>query len=166
MKKQSSPDRVKELLRIIDYLAKPFGTQEDLLLTYGLSPSDYTLNADGDPKYTSDGINRSQYVPWQYISDRPYVQFQADLPGYAKRSFEVEQLLVAESVFDPTLGYYSPTQIGSAGVNADREFEEAAREIPIGRRPMSDLDGLLQTWRQKAGDQIRKEYLDAIAANK
>ena len=34
--KKASPDRVKELLRILNYLAAPFGSVEDLLLTAGL----------------------------------------------------------------------------------------------------------------------------------
>jgi hypothetical protein len=29
---------------------------------------------------------------------------------------------------------------------------------------MTDFDGLVATWRSSAGDQIRKEFLDAIAA--
>src|SRR4051794_25075179 len=60
--KKASADRVKELLRIVDYLAKPFGTQEDLLITYGLSPADFTVAADGNPSLTSDGKARPQYV--------------------------------------------------------------------------------------------------------
>jgi len=32
--KKSSPERIKEILRIMNYLSAPFGTQEDLLLTY------------------------------------------------------------------------------------------------------------------------------------
>jgi hypothetical protein len=30
---------------------------------------------------------------------------------------------------------------------------------------MSDFDGLVQAWKSSAGDQIRKEYLDSIAAS-
>ena len=41
---------------------------------------------------------------------------------------------------------------------------EIAAEIILGHRPLSDYDGLVQTWRSSAGDQIRKEYLDSIAA--
>ena len=34
-------------LGAVDYLVKPLGTQEDLLITYGLAPADYTSGADG-----------------------------------------------------------------------------------------------------------------------
>jgi putative aldouronate transport system substrate-binding protein len=42
--KKSSPDRVKELLRVLNYLAAPFGSKEDLLLSYGAEGPDYTLD--------------------------------------------------------------------------------------------------------------------------
>jgi putative aldouronate transport system substrate-binding protein len=34
--KEASPDRIRELLRIFNWLAAPFGSAEDLLLTSGL----------------------------------------------------------------------------------------------------------------------------------
>jgi putative aldouronate transport system substrate-binding protein len=37
-------------------------------------------------------------------------------------------------------------------------------DIIQGRRPISDLDGLVAEWRQKAGDKMRGEFQDAIAA--
>ena len=40
-------DRIKELLRIFDFLASPFGSQEDLLLQYGIKDVDYTLDESG-----------------------------------------------------------------------------------------------------------------------
>jgi putative aldouronate transport system substrate-binding protein len=92
--KKASPDRIKELLRIMDYLAKPFGTQEDLLITYGLSPADYTIGSDGNPTLTPGGKSRSQYVPWQYLSDRPYATYYAGIPNYAKHVNEVEKDIV------------------------------------------------------------------------
>ena len=140
--KKADPDRIKELLRIIDYLAKPFGTQEDLLLTYGLAPADYTIGADGNPMLTSDGKSRSQYVPWQYMSDRPYATYYAGIPDYAKHVNEIETAIVDPkiAVADVTLGHYSPTQAASAGKQAE------------------------QAWQSSAGNKIKQEFNDAMAA--
>jgi hypothetical protein len=33
-----------------------------------------------------------------------------------------------------------------------------------GRRPLTDMDSLVADWRQKAGDKIRGEFQDALAA--
>jgi putative aldouronate transport system substrate-binding protein len=161
--KKASPDRIRELLRIVDFLAAPFGSQEDLLLSYGLEGSDYSLDANAQPQPTAAGINNAGYVPWRYISQHPYVQYQADLPNYAKASFESEQIQVGAGVLDPTLGYYSPTYY-SKGTLPEMTFRQAAIDIVVGRRPFSDYDQMVTEWRNAAGDQIRKEYLAAFAA--
>ena len=46
MLKQASPDRIKELLRVADFLAAPFGSAEDLLLTTGVVDRDYNAMID------------------------------------------------------------------------------------------------------------------------
>jgi putative aldouronate transport system substrate-binding protein len=163
--KKSSPERIKEILRIMNYLAAPFGTQEDLLLTYGLRDQDYTLDAEGNPAPTPAGIQSSSYVPWQYVSHRPYVWYQADLPGYAQAAFEVEQVLVGVGVADPARGYHSPTQ-SRKGTSADNTFYDGVADILFNRRPFSDLDQLVTEWRTNAGDVIRKELLDEITASR
>jgi len=163
--KKSSPERIKEILRIMNYLAAPFGTQEDLLLTYGLRNQDYTVDADGNPAPTQPGIQNSSYLPWQYIAHRPYVWYQADLPGYAQAAFEVEQILVGVGVSDPTRGYHSPTQ-SRRGVSADQTFHDGVADILFNRRPFSDFDQLVTEWRANAGDAIRTELLGEISASK
>jgi len=163
--KKGSADRVKEVLRIMDYLAAPFGTQEDTLLTYGLRDQDFTVDGSGNPAPTQPGIANSQYVPWQYISHRPYVWYQADLPGYSQAAFEVEQTLVNIGVGDPTRGLHSTTQ-SRRGVAADQTFYEGVADILFNRRQLSEYDGLVADWRNAAGDAIRKEFQDEIAASK
>jgi putative aldouronate transport system substrate-binding protein len=161
--KKNSPERIKEILRVMNWLASPFGSEEDLLLTYGLKDQDYTLDDKGNPKTTPDGIGRAGYVPWRYIAQHPWVYYQADLPGYAKASYDAEHASIPLGIDDPTSGYYSPTQY-SKGVQADQSWQDGVREIILGRRPLSDYDQLATDWRNAAGDQIRKEYTDAIAA--
>ena len=162
--KKGSPERVKELLRIMNVLAAPFGSQEDVLLSYGVKDQDYALDAKGNPVPNAEGINRAGYVPWRYIAQHPYVNYQADLPGFAKASWDALQFLIPLSVNDPTLGYYSPTGFGSKGTSANMAWADGVRDVILGRRPMSDYDGLTQTWVRDAGDQIRKEFADAMKA--
>jgi putative aldouronate transport system substrate-binding protein len=163
--KKGSADRTKEILRIMDYLAAPFGTTEDTLLTYGLKDQDYTLDAAGNPSPTPAGIMNSQYVPWQYVSHRPYVWYQADLPGYAQAAFDVEQTLVNIGVTDPTRGYHSMTQ-SRKGVAADQAFYDGVADLLFNRRPFSDYDQLVSDWRNAAGDAIRTEFQTEINAAK
>jgi putative aldouronate transport system substrate-binding protein len=163
--KKATPDRIKELLRIINFLAAPFGSQEDLLLSYGLKDQDYTLDAKSNPVPTGDGILRASYVPWRYIAQHPYVNYQADLPGFAKASYDAQQMLMPLGVSDPTDGYYSATA-WSKGQTADVHFQDGIIDIILGRRQLSEYDGLVKTWQTEAGEAVRKEFMDAMAAAK
>ena len=48
--KKNSPERVQELLRIIDYFAAPFGSEEYVQVRYGARDIDYKLDANGVPR--------------------------------------------------------------------------------------------------------------------
>jgi len=160
--KKASPDRIKELLRIMNWLASPFGSQEDLLLTYGVEGQDYTKDDKGNPKPTPEGIARAGYVPWRYIAQHPWVFYQAGLDGFPKASNDAEKATLPLGIDDPTNGFYAPT-VYAKGATADMAFYDGVREILRSIRPMSDLDGLVKDWSRDAGDQIKKEFADAMA---
>ena len=58
--KKASPDRIKELLRVLNFLAAPFGTTEQLLLGYGVEGTDFTFDANGTPAVTDRGTAGTQ----------------------------------------------------------------------------------------------------------
>jgi putative aldouronate transport system substrate-binding protein len=163
--KKASPDRIKELLRIMNFLAAPFGSQEDLLLSYGIQGQDYSLDPKGNPVPTPEGIARASYVPWRYIAQHPWVNFQADLPGFAKAAHEAQQTLFPLAVSDPTDGFYSATAWGK-GQTADVRFQDGMIDIILGRRQLGEYDDLVKAWQTEAGDQVRKEFMDSMAAAK
>src|SRR4029078_13581795 len=100
--KKGSPDRIKELLRILNYLAAPFGSAEDQLLTLGLKAVDYTLDAQGNPTLTKEGNGDANYVPWKYTVQHPFVFFTPDLPNYAKTMYDDAQDLIAHAMTQQT----------------------------------------------------------------
>ena len=160
--KKAAPDRIKELLSIMNWLAAPFGSQESLLLEYGLPDVDYKLDDRANPIPTDRGIQDSGYVPWRYIAQHPFTQYQADLPGYALQVQADTQAHVPFGIEDPTLGLYSITT-SAKGVSLTQQFTEGTVDIVLGRRPMQDFDTLVQTWRSGGGDQIRQEFQQALA---
>jgi putative aldouronate transport system substrate-binding protein len=166
--KKASPDRIRELLRIVDFLAKPFGTQEDLLLSFGLPGDDYTFDGNGEPTPTTAGTSRSAYVPWQYVSDRAYVEYYPGIPNYAAHLFPIEKALVDPkiAVRDASLGLYSPTSYRAANKTGQQSFFDGVNDIMLGRRPMSDYDELLKTWQSAVGNQLKSEYNDALTKQK
>ena len=71
-------------------------------------------------------------MPWQYIAWHPYVNYQADLTGFAKASYEAQQMLMPIGVSDPTDGFYSATAWGK-GQTADVHFQDGIIDIILGR---------------------------------
>ena len=54
--KQSSADRVREILSVLDFFSAPFGTQEYVLLNYGIEGTDFKYGPDGNPIPTANGF--------------------------------------------------------------------------------------------------------------
>ncbi|HEX8967890.1 MAG TPA: hypothetical protein VF937_08430, partial [Chloroflexota bacterium] len=162
--KKASPDRIKELLRIFDFLAAPFGTQEDLLLQYGLADLHYTLDGSGKLTLTERSNTDANYVNWKYIMQHPQVMYVPDIPGYARAEYDAEHYLVPHGVADPTWGLYSPA-LGAKGVTLNRTMIDGITDIIAGRRPIADYDQLVKDWQSAGGDQIRKELMEAMAAS-
>jgi putative aldouronate transport system substrate-binding protein len=162
--KKAPADRVEELLRVLNWLAAPFGSQEDRLLSFGLPDVDYTLDDRGNPVPTDRGPADASYVPWRYISQRPYVIYDPDLPDYAATLHGVETTFGPIGIEDATFGLYSPTN-AAKGVQLNLTFYDGLSDIVQGRRPLSDYDGLVRDWVTNGGEQIRSEYREALAAN-
>ncbi len=163
--KKGSPDRVRELLRVLNYLAAPFGSQEDLLLSYGVEGPDYTLDANGNPVLTERGNPDANYLPFKYVAQRPSVLYLPDIPDYTRTLVDAEKQLVPIGINDPTAGFVSTTAVRS-GALVTQTFFDGVREIVAGRRPFADYDQLVSDWRTNGGDVIRKEFQDALAVVK
>jgi putative aldouronate transport system substrate-binding protein len=163
--KKAPPDRIKEVLRIMNYLAAPFGSEESTLLRYGIKDQDYKLDDKGTPISSAEGMSRSGYVPWRYIAEHPWVHCEPALPGYAKAAHEAEKAVLPFGIDDPTNGFYAPT-VYARGAVADTAYNDSIRQILLGQKPFTDFDQTLKTWQSEAGETIRKEYLDAMAAAK
>jgi putative aldouronate transport system substrate-binding protein len=162
--KKASPERVKELLRVMDYLASPFGTQEDLLLQYGLPDVHYTLDANGKLTINDKSNADANYVNWKYIMQHPQVMYVPDIPGYGKAEYEAEHFLIPAGVADPTLGLYSPT-LGAKGATLNRTMIDGITDIVAGRKQIGEYDQMVKDWQAQGGEQIRKELLEALAAS-
>jgi putative aldouronate transport system substrate-binding protein len=163
MLKKAAPERIKELLSILNWTAAPFGSQEDLLLTYGIDGVDYKLGAHGNPVSTDQWAGDAYNMPWRYMAQRPQVMYNANYPDFTKLQADAESALIPIGVADATLGYYSPMN-NAKGIQLKLKFSDGLMEILQGNRPLSDLDQLVSDWQSTGGEDIRKEYLTAMAA--
>jgi putative aldouronate transport system substrate-binding protein len=161
--KKGNAERVKELLRIEDFLAAPFGSQESLLLEYGVKGVDFAFDARGNPVKTTQG-QADTLVPWQFLAVHPDVLYNATDSDFVRTAYAEEQTMVPLMVDDPSLGLYSPTDASNGG-QLTQKFVDGLGEIVTGRNPLSNLDQLLNDWKAGGGDQMRKEYEHLYAAS-
>ncbi|HEV7665219.1 MAG TPA: hypothetical protein VGQ62_16930 [Chloroflexota bacterium] len=162
--KKGSPDRVKEMLRILNWMAVPFGSAEDQLLTFGVQGVDYTRDTNGNPQLTPQGNTDANYVPWKYVVQHPFVFYTPDIPSYASIMAEAEKSLIPAAVSNPTFGQVSATNF-TKGFNLVQTMLDGITDIVVGRRPIGDYDQLVKDWQNNGGEVIRKEYMESIAAS-
>jgi putative aldouronate transport system substrate-binding protein len=161
--KKAPPERIKELLGVLDYLAAPFGSREALLIDYGVEGADYTFDASGNPVPTQRGPADSTYVEWNLVMQHLPVLYDAAFPDFARVAQGEEQLLLANAIQNPTLGYYSATNLRK-GATLDQAFNDGVTDVVTGRRPLSDYDQIVKDWVQNGGEQIRQEYQQSMSA--
>ena len=160
-----SPDRIKELLRVANWLAAPFGSAEDLLLTVGVKDVDYSMDSDGSVTVLPASNTDANSVPWKYIVQRPQVAFWPGVPDYAKAATDFEKAAIAVGVTDPTLGY-SSAMLDNKGVPLFQTLTDGITDVLAGRRPLTDFDQLVKDWQDNGGNTIRTELEQSIAAAK
>src|SRR6185312_15284402 len=103
--KKAPAERIRELLGILDWLAAPFGSQEALLIDYGVETADYTWDDKGNPVPTKDGPADSTFVEWNLVMQHMPVNYDAGFPDYTKTAFAEQANLVSLGVQNPVLGY-------------------------------------------------------------
>jgi putative aldouronate transport system substrate-binding protein len=163
--KKGSPDRVTLLLRVLNYIAAPFSSQEWALLNYGVEGVHFNRNPQGVPVLTDQG-KTEVLSTWKYITNNPQVLYDTNRSQeYATNIQEDEKAMADVAIADPTLGLYSPTYTAQQPL-LDQAMTDGVSDIVIGRAQLSDLDGLLKDWRTNGGDKARAEYQDAMAAAK
>jgi putative aldouronate transport system substrate-binding protein len=161
IRQQSSPERTKMLLKVADHFAAPFGTEEWLLNYYGVKDIDYRFTDEGAPSPTDQG-RAELTATWRYISSPPYALYDTvRSQEFATVTHAAEEAMLSALVLDPTLGLYSQTAFNQ-GIPSQTTLYAGISDIVQGRRPMSDLDGLVAEWRDKAGNKMRAEYEQAL----
>lgn len=158
--KKAEPDRIKLMLRIMNWLAAPFGTEEYLFRLYGKEGRDHTKDANGSPTLTKAGAVNTT-LPIRYIADAPYTVFQPGRPQDADTQHAYQSKIMPGGKTDPTTGLFSDAQ-STKDATIDKAFTAGINEIIQGRQPISNLDSLLSAWRSGGGDEIRQQMQDQL----
>ncbi|OYN92623.1 type 2 periplasmic-binding domain-containing protein [Parenemella sanctibonifatiensis] len=163
MSKQPSEERTLALLRILDYLASPFGTQEYQTIEYGIEGRHFNFDDGGNPTPISAAVESEKFGGLRYAGTRPYSQLY--LPGQeelvrAQHAYLTEKLPTAKA--NASSGLYSETATGG-----DQSFSKTAKDARLqiiqGRQSLSTWADVVQDWKNGTGDTVRGEYEEAYA---
>jgi putative aldouronate transport system substrate-binding protein len=159
--KKASPERIKELLRVLNWIASPFGSQEHQLMRYGVKDVDYTPDAKGNPILTTQG-KADTLIPWQYITQAPNALYFPTAPEYPQVMQDAEKAMLPFAQIDPTSTLYSDT-FASKGTSLAQLLYNGVGEVVLGRQPTSSVDQLIMAWKSQGGDQMKAEFEQALA---
>ncbi|RMB57779.1 type 2 periplasmic-binding domain-containing protein [Tessaracoccus antarcticus] len=159
---KNAGDRVETLLKVANYLAAPFGTQEFLDVKYGKEGVDYTLNGS-DPEPTPAGGANSQ-IGVKYIVDAKVPNY---LPGHKESAQKLDTLiraLMPNALYNDAVYLYSKEQEKNFA-EALTEFGALEGDIVQGRKQVSDWKPAADKWwkdhGQKMADELAQAYVDA-----
>ncbi|MFW6596918.1 extracellular solute-binding protein [Propionibacteriaceae bacterium Y2011] len=160
--KQDSDDKVRELLRVADYLASPFGTKEFVDINYGIEGTHYALEGT-DPVPEGEPTKQEQIRSLRYVGD-PYLSVLY-VPGQQEVVKDMHAYLtevMPGGVADASTGLYSETSV-TDGSSARRKMADTLLGVIIGRNQMSEFDTELKNYQETVGKKINEELAEAKA---
>jgi putative aldouronate transport system substrate-binding protein len=159
---KDAEDRVEELLGILNYLAAPFGSVEYDLLKWGVEGTHFTRDAEGP--VPNDLGKEEVWVSYTYLASALDVLYSPGLQSEVTEPAHAWQTQMSKvGIPDPTIGLYSESASRTMA-SLKTLVNDELTAVVVGRKDISALDELAQTWRSRGGDRIRTEYEEALAA--
>jgi putative aldouronate transport system substrate-binding protein len=163
--KKAPAERIKMLLRVLDFLAAPFGSKEYELSHFGVEGVHFTRAADGTPKPTAlwTGGENTTNFPIGYLAEAPRVLFFSGVDAESvKRLHAWQTKAVPLAVKNPATGLISDTSNRNR-VALDKALNDGINAIITGREPLESWEGIVKKWRDDGGDKIAEEYAKEYA---
>lgn len=162
--KKASKDRVELMLRVLNWLASPFGSKEYELMHYGVEGTHFKYNKDGDPVATETGlIDSKTNLPFPYLMDAPQPLYFPGFPDLTERLHAWEKKVVPLLVPDDHWGLMSET-FNRQGATMQQIIEDGVTAVVSGRKKLSDWDGIHQKWLSQGGKRSAEEFLKEYEA--
>ncbi|MEI5523222.1 extracellular solute-binding protein [Streptomyces brasiliscabiei] len=163
--KKAKKERIELLLRVLDYLAAPFGSAEWELVHYGVEGAHFTRAADGSPQVTKLGeVENNTNLPLKYLAEGPQVLFVPGMPDAVRALHAWQTKVVPRAIRNASFGLQSATK-NSQGATLKALVEDTVTGIVAGRLKLSEWDATVKRWRQRGGDRMAEELAKDHAAN-
>jgi putative aldouronate transport system substrate-binding protein len=162
--KKAGEARIKEMLRILNFVAAPFGSIEHNLITYGVEGVDFNYDDQNNPVLTDQGHREigDNGSPW-YALTAPQPSWYSPADPKAPEIYQgYEKLLQPMGVEDASIGTFSPTFASKGTILLDG-VGGAAQDIIAGRRNLSEWQQIVKDWQNNGGNQIKTELAASYA---
>jgi putative aldouronate transport system substrate-binding protein len=154
-------ERLKELLRVLNYTGAAFGTEEFLFMEFGIEGRHYTKDSAGNPVLVDQGPILDERNLNFLNQPVEAVTYFPGVPGDSVSAQKQLEAAAASWIPDPTWGLVSDTNNRKAA--ALRQIEDDFQfGIITGRRPMTDLAKWRDEWKRGGGEDIRKELEESL----
>ncbi|ARQ70574.1 extracellular solute-binding protein [Streptomyces marincola] len=154
--KPAPPDRLRLILRVLNFLASPFGTEEYELVNYGVEGAHFTRE-DGDLRPTDLAQRENPgSVPVKYLTAPPPTHYFPGNPDAARRAHAFQTAEVENGIPPLTSGLVVRESRLTQQKYANLFFD-AFMAIVQGRDSMRRWDEALRTWRTDGGDRVDAE---------
>ncbi|GGO44958.1 sugar ABC transporter substrate-binding protein [Streptomyces lasiicapitis] len=162
--KKASKNRVQLMLRVLDWLASPFGSKEYELMHYGVEGTHFAYDKAGDPIPTERGLVESRTnLPFAYLMDAPQPLYFPGHPDLTKRLHAWEKKVVPLLVPNDRWGLQSAT-FNRVGASLQQIVEDGVTAVVSGRKSPSSWDGVVKKWRAQGGDKCVEEFEEEYEA--
>lgn len=163
--KKLPKSKIKTILKVLDFLASPFGTEEYQLLMYGVEGVHFTYNKNGDPTPTNRGKTENVVnLPFYYMCSAPQVLYVPNAQDEIKAAYEWQRQTCPKMITNPAAGLRSNT-LSTAGATLNQTMDDAIIGIITGRQAVNSWDAAVSKWKSDGGDKIAAEYESEYAAH-
>lgn len=161
MKKNADKDRIRQLLKVANWFAAPFGTEEFQFCRFGIPDYHFTMK-NGAPVLTDAGTREVTGLPRDFIgnSGSMVIWQPAGMPEVIRATYEYQKKVVPDGIKHPLTGLYSETDSMTRAATL-KKLQDLQSDIIQGRKPLSAWDEGVAAWRKDAGDTVRNEYQDS-----
>nr|WP_281390599.1 extracellular solute-binding protein [Sphaerisporangium rubeum] len=162
VRKGLGPEKMKEILGILNWCAAPFGTKEYELATYGVEGKHFDRDQAGVPQPTD--LGRKEIAPsYVFLGGRPLVAEFVAYPDAVRDSvtWQNESFKYIEPTPLAGIRHQRPSKMSGLQVPTEDKFTDVMR----GRRPVSDIKKIVEEWRRDGGDEARDFYLKVLRDN-
>jgi putative aldouronate transport system substrate-binding protein len=153
IKKNLGKDRTQELLRVLNWCAAPFGTKEWELREYGKEGEHFNRDPSGAPVATPLAQKEIAFQYGFIVGRNPAIVSKPETPNYVKDIIAYSNALVPFIQKDPWAGIKLEMPANYSKVLVPTE--DKITDIIRGRRPMTDLDGIVKEWQTGGGNEAR-----------